>query len=159
NLPQELRDRPQWCVADPSEKAPLTSADGVRLHRASVANPASWLPFGAAVALAARHGFAVGYVISKDDPYCCIDLDVVDAESQKRKGEPVDESKWTTTEEINRYYNIVQAFNSYTECSLHGKGVHIWVRGQLEQGYRRDGVEIYPHLRFIICTGRVIINQ
>ncbi len=151
HLPEEMRWAQQWCVAGP-EKAPY-SVNGQGLYRASVTDPSHWLDFETSVEAAQHVGAKVGYVISSTDSLTCIDLDVKD-----RDNEP-DPRKWTTQEQLNRFWAIVQAFDSYTERSLSGKGLHIWVRGKIGKGCRRDGVEVYSQERFIICTGDVVHNK
>lgn len=151
NIPVELTQRPQWCIAG-SDKAPhAVGPNG--LYRASVTDPRTWMAFNDAAAYAYANGMHIGYVISDNDPYACIDLDVCDAESQQRKGQTVDHTKWTTAQEFERYWSIVQHFASYTERSTYGKGLHIWVRANIGHGCKRDGVEVYSQERFIICTG------
>lgn len=152
HIPVELTQRSQWCIAGP-DKAPHAVGPNGRLYRASVTDPRTWMTFTDAATYAYAHGMHIGYVISDNDPYACIDLDVCDAESQARKGEPIDPSKWTTPQEFDRYWSIVQHFNSYTERSTYGKGLHIWVRANIGHGCKRDGVEVYSQERFIICTG------
>lgn len=65
----------------------------------------------------------------------------------------------TTQDELDRYWKIVQAFDSYTELSKGGKGLHVWVEGKVGRGKRRDGVELYSQERFIICTGDTVLNK
>lgn len=152
HIPAELRERPQWLVAGP-DKAPLgITAQGTTFN-GSVSEPSTWCSFDVAARYAYAHGLQIGYVISKDDPFACIDLDWCDAESQQRKGKPIDPDDWSTQEDANRYYFIMQTFASYTEKSVNGKGLHIWARGAIGTGCRRDGVEVYSEARFIICTG------
>lgn len=151
-LPTELRERPQWLVAG-VDKAPLGIDAHGRTYHGSVTDPRTWCSFSAAASYAYQHGLEIGYVISDTDPFCCIDLDWTDEDSQKRKGKPIDPSKWSTQEDANRYNFIMQAFASYTERSVSGKGLHVWVSADIGEGRRRDGVEVYSQARFIVCTG------
>lgn len=154
-FPQELRDLRQWCVAGP-DRAPYVVNGGV-VKNASLHNPNDWKTFEEAVADALRlEGAGVGYMISYADPFTCIDLDVKNEYTQRAKGQPIDPSVWTTQEELDRYWKMIETFDSYTEVSSGGYGVHIWVRGAIGLGARRQGVEVYSQERFIACTGRVI---
>ncbi len=156
-LPDEMKWARQWCVAGP-DKAPY-SVGSNGLYRASVTNPTQWLDFETAVEAAIQYGGGIGYVLASNDQLTCIDMDVTDAQTQTEKGEPIDESKWTTVDSFNRYNAIVTAFDSYTERSRSGKGIHVWVRGKIGKGCRRDGVEVYSQERFIICTGNIILDK
>jgi len=128
-IPAELRALPQWTLAGP-DKAPLTINGG----HASVTNPSTWASFDD-VCRAAKPGQFIGYVISKDDPFACIDLDWIDAESQARKGKPIDPSLWSTDATTERYQRILDLYGSYTEISANGKGLHVWVRGDIGPGW------------------------
>ena len=50
NIPQELRDRPQWCVAG-EDKAPRIAAHGLPFAKSN--DPATWRTFDEASAFAA----------------------------------------------------------------------------------------------------------
>lgn len=154
-LPAELRARPQWCVAGP-DKAPLGIDAAGNTYNASVTDPRTWLPFEAAASYAYAHNLFIGYVISEDDPFACIDYDVCDEASQARKGKPRDPSLWTTGEQKQIYWNSVQHINSYTETSTFGQGLHTWVYGSIGHGLKKNGVEVYSQQRFIISTGNVL---
>jgi hypothetical protein len=152
HIPHELLERHQWLVAG-ADKAPLgISANGTTFN-AKVNDPRSWLPFDVAAQYAYTHGLHIGYVLSSQDPFTCIDLDWTDEESQKRKGKPVDPSKWSTQDDLNLYYQIIQRFATYTERSTNGKGLHLWAKGKIGLGCRLQGVEVYSQERFIVCTG------
>lgn len=151
-IPAELRERAQWLVAGPT-KAPLGIDGKGNTYNGSVTDPSTWCSFPVAAEYASRHGLHIGYVISPNDPFCCVDLDWTDAESQARKGKAVNPEAWSTDMDAQRYALIVQTFASYTERSTYGKGLHIWVRADIGTGARRDGVEVYSQDRFIICTG------
>lgn len=158
NIPMELKQHPQWCISG-KNKIPYFVNNQGKLHRAKVNDSTTWMCFEKALHYAIHYNMDIGFVLSKSDGYCCIDLDVVDEEAQRAKGKPVDPTLWTTPEELERYRNIVTSFSTYTELSRSGKGVHIWVKGKIGTGCRRDGVEIYSQKRYIICTGRVFINK
>ena len=147
-LPEEMRARRQWCVAGPDGKGTFKAPyiPGTT-YGASVTNPAHWSDFETAVnaAYQAGEGFGVGYVLHKDDPFTIIDMDV--------------KLGVTPQSQIDRYWAITQAFNSYTERSRSGYGLHVVVKGKLGAGCRRDGVEMYSQERFIVCTGDVVINE
>lgn len=147
-LPAEMRERRQWCVAGPDQKGTFKAPyiPGTT-HGASVTNPNHWTDFDTAVQAAYHAGphFGVGYVLHKDDPFTIIDLDV--------------KPGVTTEEQMARMWAITQWFNSYTEKSQSGNGLHIVVRGKLGQGCRRDGVEVYSQERFIVCTGNIVIDE
>lgn len=156
----ELCQRPQWCFTYPDPdpkrvKAPRTGENRL----ASVTAPSEWMTFEAAMARAQAVGGNVGYVLTEDDPYCCIDLDVVDEETQRAKGEAINPALWTTQEQFDRFWKICQAFDSYTELSKSGKGLHVWIKGRSGPGLKRDGVEVYSQERFIICTGIPVIEK
>lgn len=152
-IPAELRERDQWLVAGPS-KAPLSIASNGSTFNGSVTDRSTWRSFDVAARYAYTHGLQIGYVLSEDDPYCCIDLDWTDEESQQRKGKAIDPTKWSSNlGDANRYNFIIQTFATYTERSVSGKGLHLWVRADIGAGRRRDGVEVYSQERFIVCTG------
>lgn len=169
-LPEALRERPQWAVAGAS-KAPMAKIKG-KLVNVSVTAPGQWMSFEAAIALAEANvdtvttwtnpqgvvitqtGFTVGYILNEADPFSCIDLDVKDVTTH-----PLEPDKWTTPNDFERYMSIVKHLDSYTERSKSGKGLHIWVRGNIGKGFRRDGVEIYSQERFIISTGDAYVTK
>lgn len=138
-IPEELRYVPQWCIAAP-DKSPYSTAG----HRASVTAPTTWTDWYSASVVAAQWGSGIGFVLHEDDCFTCIDLDVKDD---------------TPQELLDRFWKIVQAFDSYTERSRSGKGLHIWIKGKVGTGCRRDGVEVYSQQRFIICTGDVVLQK
>ena len=135
NIPQELRDRPQWCVAG-DDKAPRIATHGLPFAKSN--DPTTWRTYDEASAFAAHYGMHIGYMLHESDEYTCIDLDVKDD---------------TTPEQLERFKKIVDDFDSYTEHSRSGRGLHVWVKGKVAKGMRRDGVEVYSHERFMICTG------
>jgi hypothetical protein len=156
-IPKEMQALRQWALSG-IEKAPL-STDGYKIFNIGVNDNTYLLTFGEALFYANYFNLDYGFVINSNDPYTCIDLDVTDEESQKRKNQLVNPEKWTTKEDFDRYWTIIQTLNSYTEISKYGKGIHIWIKGFIGTGLRRDGVEIYSQGRYMICTGNILNNQ
>ena len=157
-LPEELRNAPQWCIAGP-EKAPYV-ATKTGVHNASIYRVDQWKKFDDVIIDVERtQAPGIGFVLTTNDPWTCIDLDVCNAETQRMKGQQIDPTLWTTAETMERFVAIVKAFDSYTEISTMGWGLHIWVRGRIGVGVKRDGVEIYSQERFIVCTGNVYVDK
>lgn len=137
-LPAVLRDRPRWVgffVRD-GKKVPCIVDNPTR--NASCTNPATWRRFGAALAgLRAGHYDGVGYALGGE--YIVADLDhcIRDGQMDPRAAE------------------IVARLDTYTELSVSGAGIHIWLAGNLPEGRGRklDGIEVYCGRRFIIMTG------
>lgn len=143
NIPADLRTLDQWVCATGAllpdgkrDKQPRNPRTG---HPADVTDPSSWGTFQDAC----RCGYPfIGFVLTKDDPYTIIDLD--DPE---------------TPEQTERHNAIVRTFDTYTELSQSGKGLHIIVKGKVPKGVRRDKVEVYSAERYMICTGNVFKNM
>lgn len=171
NLPGEMQALPQWAVSGAS-KAPMASAPNGGLRMIKVTEPSTWMTFEQACQLAwanretvtthvtsdgvhvRQTGLDIGYILNAADPFTCVDLDVKDAETT-----PGDPKKWTTADDFERYMSIVRTLDSYTERSKSGKGLHVWVKGNIGRGFRRDGVEVYSQERYIISTGDAYINK
>lgn len=136
NIPQELRDLPQWVCTD-ATKVPRNPKT---FQVADVTNRATWGTFDEAKASGAPY---VGFVLTKDDPYSIIDLD----DKPERPLSP---------EQRQRHQKILEAFASYTERSASGRGYHIVVKGCIPSGVHRDSVEAYSSSRYMICTGNVV---
>lgn len=146
NIPAELRSLNQWVLWRYAErdgkmtKIPLTFTG----HGASVIDPKTWCSFEQAVAVCSGYN-GIGFVLHHTDPFTIIDLD-------NKPEHPC------TPEQLERHTKIFEAFDSYTERSVSGTGVHIIVRGRIPSGVHRDNVEAYSTGRFMICTGDVIRN-
>lgn len=150
SIPEELKWTNQWCLAGPDRKGGFKAPYQINGHRADTTKPETWADFDSVCDAALNRGWGIGFILSENDPYSVIDLDVKDVENAPDKPE-----KWTKPEDFERYSSIVRNVGSFTEVSSSGKGAHIWVRGNIGKGRRRDGVEIYSQERFMVCTGRV----
>jgi putative DNA primase/helicase len=141
-IPEELRVRPQWvvwkAVGDKPDKVPYSARSG---RRASSTDLLTWSTFQEALQAYENGDYAgLGFVFSSADPYTGIDLDdCVDEDGEI--------ALWAL--------EIVRYFDSYTELSATGSGLHIIVRGEVPN--RRKGeVEVYSSKRFFTVTGHVI---
>ena len=152
-IPQELKARPQWVLwkseirdGKPT-KIPYCPQDPKR--KAQADNPATWGQFEKAWQISQTDGFAgVGYEFSYYDPYCGIDLD------HCRTPETGEIKPWAL--------EIIKRFNSYTEISPSGTGVHIIIKGKFHKGAEDhqknlpDGgkIEVYYVGRYFTVTGK-----
>ena len=147
NIPQELQKLNQWAFSDISLKPPLNKIPrNCRTKKAAKSNDrTTWSSFADFEALGANPNYRIGFMLSKQDSYCVIDLDV----------------KADTPEQQIKYFEAVVArFNSYTERSTSGRGFHIWLKdAHNEPGVRCGHEELYTQERYIICTGDVYLNR
>lgn len=134
-IPAELRQWPQWVLAD-ADKLPL-QADG-KLNASTTARN-TWSTYSTIIA-AHEQGLAphIGFVFTADDPFCGIDLD--------RSDDP-------NIIEFQRQV-IFNFAGAYMEWSISGRGLHIICRANVPHGRRRNGVEIYSSGRYFIMTGK-----
>ncbi len=132
----ELKKYRQWVCAD-AKKVPKNPKTG---GNASVTDSTTWGTYEEAVAGCEKYNLPhIGFVLTKDDPFVFVDLDKPENEIQEE-----------------RHEKIIVVFNSYTEISQSGKGLHIIVKAEcLPKGSRRDNVELYSHERYMIMTGNV----
>jgi putative DNA primase/helicase len=142
SIPEELRARPQWvvwkAVGDKPDKVPYSARTG---RRASSTDLLTWATFQEALEAYENGDYAgLGFVFSSADPYTGIDLDdCVDEDGEI--------ALWAL--------EIVRYFDSYTELSATGTGLHIIIRGEVPNR-RKDEVEVYSSKRFFTVTGHVV---
>jgi putative DNA primase/helicase len=142
SIPGELKARPQWvawmAVGDKPDKVPYSARTG---RRASSTDLLTWSTFQEALEAHGTGEYAgLGFVFSSADPYTGIDLD-------NCVGGDGEIALWAL--------EIVRYFDSYTELSATGSGLHIIVRGEVPN--RRKGeVEVYSSKRFFTVTGHVV---
>jgi hypothetical protein len=138
NIPNELKCLKQWvCCHDTTTKLPLNPYN---LKPASVDNPNTWGTYLDALAANTKH---VGFVFTSNDPYCVIDLD-------DKPDNPA------TPEQREIFKKIISAFDSYTEISQSGFGVHVICKGPVFSGCRQNKVELYSKERYMIFTGNLL---
>ena len=139
---RELSVRPQWvvwkAVGDKPDKVPYSARTS---RRASSTDLLTWSTFQEALEAYENGEYdGVGFVFSSADPYTGIDLDnCVDEDGEI--------ALWAL--------EIVRYFDSYTELSATGSGLHVIVRGDVPNR-RKGDVEVYSSKRFFAVTGHVV---
>jgi putative DNA primase/helicase len=142
---RNIRDLRQWLCWRIEEregkptKVPYSPLTG---KKASSTDPETWASYSEAVEAYTEHGYAgIGFVFSKDDPFCGVDLDGC------MNPETGELEEWAR--------EIIEELDSYTEVSPSGSGVHVLVRGELPPGRNRKGrIEMYDRGRYFTVTGR-----
>lgn len=151
-IPQELRDLKQWILwryEDKGGKKPTKVPYTITHNLASVTNPNDWSTFNEAFNVFQFGNYdGVGFVFCDADPYTFIDLDDC---STLANGDPNPNYQ----ADMERQLKIYKEFNSYSEVSPSGKGLHIIVKGKLPQGRRRSFIELYSNQRYATMTGNV----
>lgn len=145
NIPQELRERPQWLCfrledrgKPKPDKVPYCPANGRRADPTKIAHCGTFED-ALTVLRNGRRYDGIGFVFTSDDPYCGIDFD------------DTADDDGNVIPEVLRW---VRRLNSYAEVSLNGMGIHVIVKGTLPPKGRRKGkVEMYQDKRFFVVTG------
>ena len=140
NIPKELKDLDRWVCASKTSKAPLNA---FRPEAASSTNPSTWAFFEQAEwAVQAGHYDYIGFVFANDG---IVGIDI-DAGFEDGLLTPL-------------CVDILDKCQSYTEKSKSGRGVHIFLKGDLpfDGKNNQNGVEIYRSRRFFITTGDVFL--
>ena len=147
-FPAALKVLRQWVMWKYENRhARLTKVPYCPLYptrRASVTNTRDWGRFEEAItACEDGYGDGIGFVFTKDDPFCGVDLD----KCRNPKTGAID--LWAQ--------EIIHTLNSYTEISPSGTGVHIIVQGELPPGPNRKGqIEMYDQGRYFCMTGHLL---
>ena len=144
-IPQELKALQQWVLyrlvwneqRKKHDKIPY-QANG---RYAKSNDPKTWATFENVLEVLNAGKFdGIGFVFTKDDPYCGIDLDCCIDETGKI-------AEWAQKWLI--------CFNSYTEYSPSGTGLHSILKCKLPLGGRKKGnYECYDEGRFFTVTGK-----
>lgn len=134
----EIVEYPQWVCFD-KDKAPINHKTG---KHASSKDPATWGTFDQASdeAVKNKNVKGTGFVFTKDDPFVGIDLD-------KCFDDDGTLQPWAK--------EIADKFQSYTEKSPSGRGLHILIKGKTpEPGRKKSQLECYSSGRYFTFTGR-----
>jgi putative DNA primase/helicase len=139
-IPEALRECPQW-VCWQLKRRPDGKLAKVPCQPdgtcASVTDPRTWSDFRTCIQ---NTGWGVGFVLTPEAGFVAIDLDHVRSRATGKI------EAWAE--------EIVQTFDTYTEVSPSGTGLHLWLRGTLPPGgRRRAGIEVYSERRYMTVTG------
>lgn len=147
NLPPELLELKQfilWFEEDRgTKKTKVPAAPWKTGHwmAASATNPENWATFDTAVEYAKqKEGYGIGFSLKTDGGIVAMDLDnCIDNEGKI--------SAFAT--------NVFKRADSYVEVSPSGKGLHVFIHGNLADKVVKDGkIEIYCRDRYFTLTGR-----
>lgn len=140
-IPKELRKRRQWiCYDQEGDKKIPYIAGCEEGKKARTNDPETFRSFKEALQ-DVKDGIRdyIAFVITPEDPYVFLDLD-----------------ECSTLEERELTKLVRQCFNSYTEFSVSGKGMHIIAKGELEgRGLHTAHLGIFDRYRGCIMTGHV----
>lgn len=156
-IPDEMKETDQWIVWTAENKkkpfAPWTGTD----YTIDPLNPDNWTGFREALKFV-RHGDfdGLGFVFTPDDDFVGFDLDD-GVKEVNISGDSV------SVEADDIHSKVLTALNSFTEVSQSGKGLHVIVRGDLDEfgGQVTDKdaeIEIYDRGRFFCMTGKVVTS-
>lgn len=155
NIPAVLKERKQWVLwaEEVRDGKPTKVPYNRGGFRASSTDAGTWDTFESVLIKYEMGGYAgIGFVFSKDDPFCGIDLDGCYSKSAGMQS-------WAT--------DVIRSLDTYGEWSPSGTGVKLIVEGHfpLEKGKNKKldypkvcdkscGIEIYGSDRFFCITGR-----
>jgi putative DNA primase/helicase len=154
-VPIELKNLQQWvCFKwEPSETDPKVKIKMLRNWnggaRAKTNDPQTWGTFEQvynAYKKTKRYD-GIGFIVCESDPYTFVDLDhCIDDQNN------ID----------SKAKKIINSLDSYTEFSVSGTGIHIFVKaskpGARCKIHTSPDVEIYDHHRFVVMTGNIVPN-
>jgi putative DNA primase/helicase len=134
NIPEELKQLPQWVCH--RNKIPFNPTTGAP---AKAGQPDTWARFEDSVSACSNYD-GIGFEFNNNG-IVGIDLDHVIADDGSLSDEAV---------------GIVAMLDSYTEYSPGGKGLHIFVKGDIPVDGRKKGfIEMYKAKRYFTVTGNV----
>lgn len=139
-IPRELKEARCWVNVWNTSKVPMQSTIK---RAASSTNPSTWSTFDEAVAAVEQNVYdGIGYVFNGTG---IVGIDIDDGFADGFLN--------------SLAADIIGHCRSYTEKSRSGRGVHIFLRGNLPFKGRnnRKAVEIYKSNRYFIMTGEVLI--
>jgi putative DNA primase/helicase len=150
-IPESLKSCAQWVVweavwrEDASEPTggewlpmPYSARNGTRLSPGTLERQGATFTH-AADAFQKGGNAGVGFVLGQTDPFAIIEVP-----------EALDENGRLNADAAR----VLAALDSYAELSSSGRGLRIWVRGNLPPGgRRRENIEMYEAERFVPVSG------
>lgn len=150
NIPLELRNYRQWLWFRRIEsqdrngriKVKKIPVSPITMRSTDWNNTRHWADFETAINNLESSGCdGLSFVLNKDDPFLCIDLDNIEMK------------KWST---------FIEDFeDTYVEFSQSGKGLHIFAKGKIPSNFNNqiEQVEMYQENRCIAMTGNTISTK
>lgn len=140
NIPDVLRETPQWLLWNYEERKPGTfskvpyNANDPET-RGSATNPKTWSDFDTVFRRYSEgKSDGIGFVFTEDGGLIGIDIDSCLADDTARE--------------------IVESLNTYAEVSVSGCGLHLFLKGRIRLQKNRVGnLEIYTDRRYFTVTG------
>ena len=154
NIPDEMKLLPNFVlwrfeVLESGEKTKVPYM--LNGKKASSAKASTWVTYEEAItALPESEMDGIGFVINAACGLTCIDID--DPFKLKADGTPKFNNPAVLLEQQKQ---IAASFDTYTEVSPSGRGVHIWVKGKTPTGRDKFSIGLYPSGRFMTMTGQV----
>lgn len=155
-IPLELRELKNWCLwkrvileNGKTTKVPY-QPDG---RKCDVTNAETFNTFNVCYLVLATSNYdGLGFIFTNTS-YAGIDLD-----------DPAFLADGLTPNpnyqlDLDRQIKISREFDSYSEVSPSGKGLHIIVKGSVEAGRKRNKIEIYSSGRYFTMTGNAYNNK
>lgn len=144
-IPEKLRKTDNWICWTTQErggkgiKVPVAPWNTSETYPVSATEKKNHADFRTAKKWGNMLRLGVGFVFTEDNKIIGIDLD-----------DCIEDDEMT-----NKVKDIVQQVNSFTEISPSGKGLHIYLEGDMEEAVKNDeeGVEIYFKDRYFTVTG------
>lgn len=150
-IPKELQILNQWVnwrYEDKGGKKPTKIPYNPKnAKKADVTDSLTWGSFAEALTYLEHNpnmADGIGFVFTDEDPYAFIDFDA-----------PEDMSPEEMQKVYDRQMELFREFDSYSERSPSGNGLHIIVKGKILSGRRRSCIEIYSSERYATFTGNV----
>lgn len=157
NIPEELRLLPNWVLwklVSVEGKKPTKAPYHPNGYQVGAINPKGWVTFEIAFNAFQLGGYdGLGFVFTNTE-YAGIDLD-----DPSFLDDGIANPNYQI--DITRQIKIAQEFNSYSEVSPSGKGLHIIVKGSVPVGInnRKANIEVYSTGRYFTMTGIVHNNK
>jgi len=142
----KLKQLNQWIcwkemvIDDKPTKVPMSISG----KKASTTDPSTWSSYAEVVSHNTSNANVdgIGFVFTDNDPFCGIDLD------KCRNPETGEVEGWAKT--------IVKSFDSYTEISPSGCGLHVIIEGEKKGSKARKGrIEVYDTGRYFTVTENI----
>jgi hypothetical protein len=145
-IPDELTHRAQWILWNWEKRDGKWTKPPYRPDKtpASSANPSTWISFDKALeAYKSGTWDGIGFVISKDDPYCGFDWD------NCRNKETGNLRDWARS--------AMKRLNSYSEISPSMCGCKTLVKGKLPSGgHHNEQIGVFDSGRYFCITGNLV---